>query len=87
MADGEPRNPSGSNDASITLADLRAVLEPETRYNASEIVEKLDAPKRTVNYRLNKLADDDKIVKEKLGHQTVLWTLPAESDQTEASDE
>jgi len=73
-------NPTGDNDPSVTEADIREVMDVGKRYLSSEIEEALGKPKSTINYRLNRLADEGVVEKHKPGHRSVLWELVAESE-------
>lgn len=81
----EPRNPSGSNDPTDTDEQLLAAMEPGEPYGTPELVEKTDNPQSTVNYALNRLADQGRIEKKKLGHRSVAWWIP--SNGLEAMDD
>lgn len=78
MADAP--NPTGSNEPQTTKDDILDVMEPGEPYGTTEIMDALDLPQSTANYRLNKLADDGVIRKKKTGHRTVIWMLPPDAD-------
>jgi predicted transcriptional regulator len=45
---------------------------------ASEIAESINEPRTTVNYHLNKLADDGKVSKKKFHERRVVWLKTGE---------
>lgn len=77
-------NPSGSNKPTVTEEDIRGVMGDGGRYLSSEIEEQLGTAKSTINYRLNRMADEGIVEKQKKGHRTVLWKLADESEGSEA---
>lgn len=69
-------NPSGSNDPQTTAEEVLGVMEPTDPYTTQEIADALDIPRRTANYRLNRMADDGEVRKKKHNKRRVSWMLP-----------
>lgn len=61
------------SDTRGEVFDTMPVDEPVI---ASEIAEKADLPRTTVNYHLNKLANEDRIEKKKFHERRVVWLRP-----------
>lgn len=67
-------------------------LPPGEPVIASEIADKIDEPRTTVNYHLNKLADNNRIRKKEFHERRVVWVKPIDgrrisTDADEATDE
>lgn len=67
------RNPSGSNEPTVTAAEIAEWMDAGEPYVTGDIEEAFDLPNSTAHYRLEKAADEGLVRKHKKGHRTVLW--------------
>lgn len=81
------RNDSGRfvskyDDESLVAALADAAPEPLT---APELTERVDMPRTSVHYRLDKLEDDDRVETKKTGARGRVYWLPESDDAPESS--
>lgn len=64
-----------SNRQKMTDFDIKQFMREhrDRAVTATEIAEEFGVTTQAVNYRLNQLADDDEVVKKKVGSAAAVW--------------
>lgn len=75
MADQTERNEEGQfeSEHGITEEDVFEAMEFHNPYTTGELADELDIPRRTAYKYLEKLAEQDKIVKKKPEPRRAIW--------------